>query len=59
LAGEKQKKLGLRQKRREQKRLKRERAGPSPEAAHEQRKVSKEYDVEKSVKIGEQMGLGG
>jgi hypothetical protein len=51
-------KAGWVARRREEKRLKRERTGPSPEAAHEQRKPSTEYDAEKSVKIGEQM-LGG
>ena len=51
-------KLGWVAQRREKKRLKRERSGPSPEAAREQRKPNEKYDAEKSVKIGEQM-LGG
>ena len=55
---EKESKLGWVERQRHKKRLKRERSGPSLEAAHEQRKMSKEYDAEKSAKIGEQM-LGG
>jgi hypothetical protein len=51
-------KLGWVAQRREKKRLERERLGPSPEAAHEQRNPNEKYDAEKSVKIGEQM-LGG
>ena len=52
-------KLGWVAQRREKKRLARERSGPSPEAAHEQRNPNEKYDAEKMVKIGERVGLGG
>jgi hypothetical protein len=58
MADEKDAKPGFLKRRRDRKRLERERTGPSPEAAHQQRNASKEYDAEKSAKIGEQM-LGG
>jgi hypothetical protein len=58
MAQQKQSRLRWVARWRDSRRLKRERTGPSAEAAHEQRKASADYDPEKSAKIGEQM-LGG